>query len=149
MFVPQDLRITNSTYAYLFGVATPTDTMNSLEGPHLAQVFPSLHWPAVITNLTDGSRLHAMLTDLEVLENRYFGVAAYRLESLTIISNQNSAPFLAGLRPEVRAAVDPRWPNTFGVGMPTLDANLLCVFQGWKVKRLASVLLRPFLNGTQ
>jgi len=29
----------NSTFAFLFGVTTNTDTMNSLEGPTLAQVF--------------------------------------------------------------------------------------------------------------
>lgn len=49
-----DLRQINATYAFLFGVDTPTDTMNSLQGPALAQVFPAELYPAVIANLTDG-----------------------------------------------------------------------------------------------
>merc|ERR1719301_281033 len=35
----QDLTDGDSTFGYLFGVAGPTDTMNTIIGPELAQVF--------------------------------------------------------------------------------------------------------------
>ena len=72
------------------------------------------------------------------------------LESLLIVSNQRSEVFLDGLSsskdgPAIRKKLDARWPNKFEVAMPTLDANLLCVFAGRKVQQLRDVLRAVFL----
>jgi hypothetical protein len=140
-----DLAAVNSTVSYLFGVATPTDTMNSLQGPALAQVFEAALFPEVIKNLTHPARLFASLSHVRVQRNEYFGVEPYVLSKLLIISNQYSDVFLDEFRdPEVREKLDPRWPNKFEVGMPTFDANLMCVFAGWKVNRYAAQLQQVF-----
>ena len=131
-----DLREVNSTLAYLFGVATPTDTMNTLEGPALAQVFvDSQLFDGVIANLTDGARLFASLSDVRIKQNDYFGVSEYVASKILFISNQFSEEFIGEFAPQsgVKQKVDPRWPNKFEIGMSTFDANLMCVFAGWKV----------------
>ena len=142
-----DLRSVNSTYAFLFGIRTNTDTMNSLEGPLLGQVFPSDLFDDVIANLTNQSKLFAELHNVPVLSNSYFGIdEPYILEYLLIVANQRSEVFLDEFADSsIRARLDPRWPNRFEVAMPTLDANTLCVFNGWKVNRLRKQLTRVFL----
>ena len=142
-----DLTISNSTFAYLFGVETVTDTMNSLEGPALAQVFedgPNLY-PSVIANLTNG-RLVATLRNVRVKANPYFGIAAYTLEQIVIVANQPSKEFFAAFEDKaIPQKLDKRWPASFPLGLPPLDANMLCVFQGWKLKRLEG-LVREVLS---
>ena len=65
---------------------------------------------------------------------------------MLIISNQRTDAFLDAFPPtsQIKERLDPRWPNQFEVGMPTLDANAMCVFSGWKVKQLALLLQEPF-----
>lgn len=145
-----DLTAINSTFAFLFGVDTPTDTQNSLEGPRLAQVFPRAAWPAEPSEngLVNGS-FHQLWRDLPVLANPYFGIPEpYVVERLLIVSNQLSTEFLDSfpLSSGIKAKLDDRWPNEFEVSMPPLDANALCVFSGWKVHKLAKLLREPFLT---
>jgi hypothetical protein len=40
--------------------------------------------------------------------------------------------------PQVRAHLDPLWPNKLPAGMSTFDANLLCAFNRWKLQRYAA-----------
>jgi len=129
----------NSTFAYLFGVRGPiTDSMNSLEGPELAQVFPTELYADVIANLTDPSILRAHLTNVPVQANRYFGVGAYTLQHLYIISNHKSPDFLDSfVDPAVVSGKGllPGWPNNMTVSMDTYNANMLCLFSQWKIKK--------------
>ena len=141
-----DLTEINATFAFLFGVDTPTDTQNSLEGPKLAQVFPRAAWPTdpARNGLVNGS-FHQLWRNLPVLANPFFGIPEpFMVESLLIVANQPTEAFLDALGSEIKAKLDPRWPNKFEVGMPALDANALCVFSGWKVHRLAKLLKEPF-----
>jgi len=95
--------------------------------------------------LTDGSILHAVLDTVDVRDNAYLGVHAYTVERLIIISNEFSNEFLEAFDdPAIHAHLDPRWPASFPLGMSTFDANLLCVFNGWKVQRFAPLLLAMF-----
>ena len=100
---------------------------------------------------TPTSGFHAQLTNVPVLANSYWGIEEpYVLESLLIVSNQRSEAVLDGLSssrdgPAIRKKLDARWPNKFEVAMPTLDANLLCVFAGRKVQQLRDVLRAGFL----
>lgn len=130
-----DLVALSSTVAYLFGVQVPTDSENSLEGPALAQVFNASYFPDVMRNLTDPSLLRARLNSLPVLENSFLGVPEYTLDTLLIFSNQYSDAFLGSFHDtRIAQRLKPDWPNKFPVGMPTLDANMLCIFQEWKVQ---------------
>ena len=141
-----DLTEINATFAFLFGVDTPTDTQNSLEGPKLAQVFPRAAWPTdpARNGLVNGS-FHQLWRNLPVLTNPFFGIPEpFMVESLLIVANQPTEAFLDALGSDIKAKLDPRWPNKFEVGMSALDANALCVFSGWKVHRLAKLLKEPF-----
>jgi hypothetical protein len=125
-----------ASLAYLFGVPTPTDTMNSLAGPELTQVFDAALWPSVYANLTDGSVLRARLTGVAVRPNAYLGVESFVVDELIILSNENSEAFLSSfVDPAVRAHLSPEWPNRFPIGMSAFDANLLCEFERWKLAR--------------
>mmetsp|Transcript_4533 Transcript_4533/g.5115 ORF Transcript_4533/g.5115 Transcript_4533/m.5115 type:complete len:241 (-) Transcript_4533:1688-2410(-) len=133
------LTILESPIAYLFGVKTKTDSMNSLQGPKLAQVFPSDLFDEVLKNLTDttldGPNMLATLNNVPVLRNKYFSVEPYILRSLVIISLELSEPFLDSIpsKLEVKDHVSQDWPNDIPLGMSTLDANLLCSFTTWKL----------------
>jgi hypothetical protein len=62
-----------------------------------------------------------------------------------IVSNQRSEAFLQEVSDEnIVHRLDARWPNRIEVAMPTLDANTLCVFAGWQVRRLATLLRAVF-----
>lgn len=123
-----------SSIAYLFGVLVMADTMNSLEGPRLAQVFPSALYADVIGNLSNPALLRARLSDVPVLANPYLGVAAGNLDELLIISNERSDLFINTFAdPEIRARVSPDFPNRMPVGVGVFEANLLCEFKRWQV----------------
>jgi len=131
-----DLTAINSSFAYLFGKTTTTDSMNSLEGPALAQVFDSAVFNQVLTNLTNPSILRAHVTELEVLKNIYLGVEAYILSNLYILSNQYSEEFLGLFKDQnIKSGLNQDFPNLFSFGMPDLDANVLCMFNQWKIKK--------------
>lgn len=141
----QPLSKSSSTFAYLFGVEEPTDSQNSMEGPALARVFDSALYPAVIKNLTDGATQLAVLENVAVHDNAYFGISAYTLDRLVIVSNVLSEEFIAAFHdPAVRGHLDARWPDNYPLGMSTFDANLLCVYNGWKVERIRPLLLALF-----
>ena len=127
-------------WAYLFGTSEVNpSTINSLEGPAVAALFDSALWPAFRANMTAGAPV--VLRDLSVRANPYFGVAAYTLDTLLVMPNAANAAFLDSFAdPDVAAALDARWPDQFPVGIPTLDANVLCLFCGWKVRQVAGLL---------
>jgi hypothetical protein len=138
----------SSPLAYLFGRAVKTDSMNSKEGPHLAQVFPTALFDSVLRNLTDPSALRARLTNVPVLPNSYLGVPGYRLDELLILGNERSDKFLDKFSPEVAASVSKDFPNSYKGGMKALDANLLCMFTQWRLSAawadIASIISGSF-----
>jgi hypothetical protein len=136
----------NSTFSDLFGIESTTDSMNSLEGYELGQVFDSQLWPGVIANMTDGSILRARLSNVEVKANAFLGVEAYTLKELVIFSNEYSDAFLDTFTDtQIKENLDAMWPNQFPVSVPVLDANTMCMFASWKTgiykDELAEVLL--------
>ena len=139
----------SASVAYLFGVPQPTDSMNSLPGPALLRVFDPSLYPAVIANLTDPTVMRARLTNVVVQENAYLDVPRYVLDELYILSNQRPADgfFESFADPAVRAHIDPRWPNRIPVGLSAFDANLLCQFGRWKLRRYDAEL-RAFFHPT-
>lgn len=122
----------SSPIAYLFGVDVPTDAMNSLKGPILSQVFPSSLYPAVIQNLTNPDSGVVQMNDVPIVQNQ-MGVEPYILSSLVIISNGNMNSFQYK-DSSIHSQLDPKWPDQFTYGLPTLDANVLCAFNDYKVK---------------
>lgn len=132
-----DLTELSAPWSFLFGVlGGGTDTMNHLEGPVLGQVFAdSSLWEVVYTNLTDPNILRASLKNVEVMANEYLGTTAYTLDSLFIISNQYSDVFVDTFEDtQIKSNLDANFPNKFDVALPTLDANVLCMMQDWKVQ---------------
>jgi len=126
----------NSTFADLFGVDVATDTMNSLEGSVLGQVFDEELFPAVIANLTDGNVLRARLSNVKVRDNSFLNVKRYVVKELIIFSNEYSDEFVDSFQDaSIKANLDKEWPNSFPVSMPVLDANMLCMFNDWKVQK--------------
>ena len=132
----------NATLAYLFGIETPTDAQNTLEGRALAQVFPSSLYAATIANLTEGNSIFsAKLVNVPVLANEYLGVEAYTLGSLLLIGNQRNEEFLNSFAdPAVKANTPAAWPNNIPVGMSTFEANLMCLWSAYRVQTLDSEL---------
>lgn len=61
-----DLQTLNASFSFLFGVNGTTDTMNSIEGSHLAQVFDSALYDSVIRNMTDPKTLRARVSSVLV-----------------------------------------------------------------------------------
>lgn len=140
-----DLKTLNSTIAYLFGAVTPTDGMNALPGPKLMQVFPRTLFEGVMANLTDGNVLRARLTGVEVLTNTFLGVESFTLEELIVISNQFSSAFVNAFQDvDIRKHLSSDWPDSFPISMPTLDANMLCMFNEWKTILYRNEIARMF-----
>jgi len=137
-----DLEVLAAPWAFLFGRSSATDTMNHLEGPELGQVFADTTlFDQVYANLTDGSILRASLSNVEILENSYLGTSAYTLDSLVIISNQYSDEFIDSFSDgDIKSNLNEDFPNKFDVALPTLDANVLCMMQDYKVQKYAGEL---------
>ena len=134
-----------ASFAYLFGIDLPTDTINSLAGPSLLHVFPSELYVPVMANLTDGSRLFARATSVPVLANAYLGIESYTLDELLIVSNGRSDEFLASFDDaRVAAAVSDQWPDQMPTGFGVLEANLLCEYVWWKLARHAGEIKQLF-----
>lgn len=137
-----DLTALNSTFSDLFGVASTTDTMNSLEGAALAQVFPSDLYAEFIANLTNPLLLRAQLTSVQVMNNSYLQVQPYTLKRLYVMSNQYAQDFLDTFNDtRVPSGLNEGWPNSMPVGMGTYNANMLCLFSQWKIRRFAEELI--------
>ena len=134
-----------SSIAYLFGVAVQADTMNSIAGPALTQVFPSSLYPLVLSNLTNASRLFARAHSVPVLANSYLGIEPYVLDELLIISNGRSDQFLSSFTDRrVAAAVSAQWPDRMPTGFGAFEANLLCQYERWKLSTHAETLRQFF-----
>lgn len=133
----EDLEDICSPLAYLFGDSSyNTDSMNHLEGPVLGQVFADTSlFSDVLANLTNPSILRARLTSVTVMDNAYLGISGYTLDSLLIFSNQYSENFVGSFEDEdIAENLDANFPNKFPVALPTLDANMLCMFNDYKVQ---------------
>ncbi|GMI11836.1 hypothetical protein TrLO_g14758 [Triparma laevis f. longispina] len=125
----------SSVFAYLFGVEVETDTMNSLEGWELGQVFDSGLYEEVLTNLTDPTIMRAHLTNLQVMDNTFLGVEGYAVEEIMILSNEYSDEFLDSFNnaEDLKGGLDEKWPNQFPVSIPTFDCNMLAMKADWLV----------------
>ena len=112
--------------------------------PNYNKVFPSDLYNEVSTNLTNSSTGVAILRDVPVLANDFFGVEAYTLDELIIIiSNPVSQEVFMNQfedKERISAALDSRFPTYFQVSLPDLDANVLCLYEQWKVRENLAVL---------
>merc|ERR1712228_1070472 len=114
------------------------DSMNSVLGPKLTQVFSNALYNDAIRNLTDPNVLRARFTNVEVLGNANLEVEAYTVDELIIISNSRSQAFVETLTDsKVRNSLDDAWPDRMPIGMNPFDANMLCEFNRWKVHKYA------------
>ena len=126
-----------SPIAYLFGVNATTDSMNSLLGPSVSQVFPLSLYHEVIANLTDPNNGVVHLRNMSVIPNQ-MGVEPYMIKTLVIFSNaQNNNFILDDAR--IARSLSPSWPDNYIFSPPHLDSNLLCMLQDWKVRRHSEV----------
>jgi len=122
-----------SPIAYLFGVDVPTDSMNSLLGPSLSQVFDSDLYPSVISNMTNSKVGIAKLQDVNVLSNEVMEVESYVIKNLIIVSNIMIDGFeLDDSR--IMKRLSSSWPDSYMFVPPEVDANILCMFNDWKVQ---------------
>ena len=124
----------------------PTDSMNSLSGPALLQVFPSHLYEPVMRNLTDEATLLARLTRVPVLRNDYLGVSAGQLDELLLFSNARPDAFLRSFddASRITAALSGEWPDRIILGMPPLDANMICQLERWKLAKHAAAVRSLF-----
>ena len=121
--------------SFLFGIDDDTDTMNVLQGPTQAQLFDAALWPAALANLTGPGQI-AVFRDVSVLENAFFGVAPYTLDTLLVISLEKNQAFLdAFADPKIPKHVPDDFPNKIPVSMDPFVANLLCLQSHWQVQR--------------
>lgn len=127
-----------SPISYLFGVETSTDSLNSLKGPELSQIFPTHLYPEVIANLTDRNNGVALLSDTKILPNK-LGVQPYVVKSIVIFSNGHNIDFSFDDE-RIMSNLSPDWPDRYSFFPPQLDANLLCSFSDWKVRRYRAFL---------
>ena len=141
-----DIREMNASFAYLFGIDTSkTNSMNALPGPKNSQVFDSNLYESFMSNLTqDPVRAH--LRNVSVMRNEYFGIEAYELKDLYVLSNQYSDSFLNSFldSDKVKSALNSKFPNKFSVGMETYDAQMLCLFNQWKIKEYGDEIMALF-----
>ena len=122
-----------SPIAYLFGVDVSTDSMNSLLGPTLSQVFDSDLYPDVMSNLTNSKVGIAHLQDVNVFSNEIMGVKSYVIKNLIIVSNIMNDRFVLD-DSRIMKQLSSSWPDSYMLVPPELDANILCMFNDWKVR---------------
>lgn len=127
-----------SPISYLFGVETSTDSLNSLKGPELSQIFPTHLYPEVFANLTDRNNGVALLSDIKILPNK-LGVQPYIVKSIVIFSNGYNVDFSFDDE-RIMNNLSSDWPDRYSFFPPKLDANLLCSFSDWKVRRYRAFL---------
>jgi len=133
-----------SPIAYLFGVNVTTDSMNSIFGPKLSQVFDSDLYAGVISNLTNSKVGIANLKDVNVFSNEVMGVESYVINNLIIVSNiMNDGFELDDSR--IMKRLSSSWPDNYMFVPPELDANTLCMFNDWKVRNNRE-LIEPILR---
>ena len=116
--------------AYLFGINTTTDSMNSLLGPTLSQVFPSELYP----NVTNPSIGMAHLTGINTMPNEMMGVKSYVVKSLVIFSNARNDNFILDDSRILRRLSSTSWPDHYTFAPLLRDANALYMFNDWKVR---------------
>ena len=126
-----------SPIAYLFGMNGTSDAMNSIEGSALNQVFASELYADTMRNLTSGP--YALLRNIDVMKNSFLGIdEAYTLDELMIIASNGPSQreFLSNFddSAHISAALDVRFPTYFPVALPDLDANVVCLYEHWKVR---------------
>lgn len=137
-----NLHSQNASLAFLFGVDSTTNSMNSVEGPTLEQVFETELYDVMMANLTTSST-RAHFENVSVLENTYLGVEAYTLRHLYILSNQYTDAFVDTFEDaEIASHLTDQWPNGFSVGMDTFSANMLCLYNQWKVEQYGDDIRR-------
>jgi len=143
-----DLVHMNSPFAFLFGNSSGIpNSMNTLEGPNLAHVFDGELYDQVMANLTSPTSGYVHLRNVAVRDAPFLGVEAYTLQDLVIFSNQRNTRFLAEFADQsIPQHLDKKFPNSFEVGMPTLDANTLCAFNAWKIWDQQDLLKALFAN---
>lgn len=135
-----------SPIAYLFGVDVPTDLMNSLLGPSLSQVFDSDLYPSVISNMTNSKVGIAHLQGVDVLSNEIMGVESYVIKNLIIVSNiMNDGFELDDSR--IMKRLSSSWPDSYMFVPPEVDANILCMFNDWKVRNNHELFESILLTG--
>ena len=120
----------NAPYAYLFGSTNGIhDKLNSWAGPEIGQIFPDDLYQEVLHNLTDPTINRAILHNVPVLENVFFGIEPYTIETLMIISNGPDTGYTNAFgahTEEVRAHTSPLFPDQFPASFSTVDVNMLC-----------------------
>lgn len=128
-----------SPIAYLFGIEASTDSMNSLLGPSLSRVFPSGLYADTIANLTNPKIGMAHLREVNVLSNQIMGVEPHVIKNLVIFSNAKNDNFILE-DPRIMSQLSSSWPDRHLFSPPQLDANVLCIFNDWKVRNYRKVL---------
>jgi hypothetical protein len=130
-----------STLAYLFGKDVPADSMNSISGPELNQVFETSLWDGVLSNLTNASRLMVSLQNVKVLENSYLGITSYTVDQLMILSNARSDEFVNSFKDhKIKKHLSKKWPDRLPVSMDSFHANMMCHYQWWKLEQHADAI---------
>ena len=89
------------------------------------------------------------MVPIPMVVHRIFGVQSELLAMTDkigrFLSNARADAFLSSFDDaRVGASVSPEWPDRMPTGFGALEANLLCEFQRWKVRRHAPVLRRFF-----
>ena len=142
-----DIREMNASFAYLFGIDTSkTNSMNALPGPKNSQVFDSNLYESFMSNLThDPVRAH--LRNVSVMRNEYFGIEAYELKDLYVLSNQYSDSFLNSFvdSQKVKSALNSKFPNSPWEWKHE-GAQMLCLFNQWKIKEYGDEIMDCLSN---
>jgi len=121
--------------SYLFGVDRQTDSMNSLLGPKLSQVFPENLYDDFISNLTDWDAGIAQINNVEVIKNDKLGIEPYRLRRLVMFSNIRLQRFRFE-DPMIAGQLSKSWPDDHTLFPSEIEAGALCAYNGWKVTAL-------------
>lgn len=129
-------------------------------GPELQQVFDASLWPRVRTALFDRAGPNSVvLKNVRVRRNTFWGVEAYTIRTLLIVSNGPSAQFNAymegadGEQPDASSPppiappawapfLPPTFPSILGFGITPFQANAKCLLAQWKVQHQAELIKR-------
>jgi len=122
--------------AMLFGINSKIKSPSMAGGIH-TQVFPKELGAEVMANLTNPKILRARLTNVPVLDNEWLGIKAYTLKTLIIVSTMYNDEFVDSfkdtrIKENLGSGLLGGFPTNYLSGMPTLDANMLCMLQEWR-----------------